>query len=177
MAETLSEPQKDVVTALERPRRIPPPTDSSAPRSWQSEHYKAVLRLIAANPYHAVRQKEVLAALEKVDKRNVVQVLLSLVLEKVGVKTAKNVTADEVLLSMVEYNVVSLRPYSDMAQDIPREAFFKMEWGVEEENDVVTMPSPAHLAAALLLEIKFQKQDEAEGKSAHALEGKTQANS
>ncbi|KAG7667052.1 hypothetical protein KSW81_000795 [Nannochloris sp. 'desiccata'] len=144
VAETLSEPQKDVATALERPRRIPPPTDSSAPRSWESEHYKAVLRLIAANPYHAVRQEDAEAALR-------------------GVGIDKNVTADEVLLSMVEYNVVSLRPYSDMARDIPREAFFKMEWGVEDEEDVVTMPSPAHLAAALLLETKFQKQDEAEG--------------
>ncbi|KAH7620539.1 hypothetical protein NADE_003156 [Nannochloris sp. 'desiccata'] len=158
VAETLSEPQKDVATALERPRRIPPPTDSSAPRSWESEHYKAVLRLIAANPYHAVRQEDAEAALR-------------------GVGIDKNVTADEVLLSMVEYNVVSLRPYSDMARDIPREAFFKMEWGVEDEEDVVTMPSPAHLAAALLLETKFQKQDEAEGKSAQDVEAKTQANS
>ena len=141
MAKTLSAPQKDVATALKCPEIIPPPTDSSAPRSWQSEHYKAVLRLIAANPYHAVRKEDAVAAL-------------------VGIP--ENVTGAEVLMSMVEYNVVSLRPYSDMAQDVPREAFFKEEWGVEEEEDVVTMPSPAHLAAVLLLETKFQKQDAAE---------------
>ena len=141
MAETLSEPQKDVTTALEDPEIIPPPTDSSAPRSWESGHYKAVLRLIAAIPYHAVHQKDAEAALR-------------------GVGIPENVTAAQVLLSMVEYNVVSLRPFSTMAEDIPREAFYKMEWGVEEEEDVVTMPSPAHLAAAVLLETKFRKQDE-----------------
>ena len=140
----MSEPQKGVATALERPEIIPPPTDSSAPRSWESKHYKSVLRLIAANPYHAVRQEDAEAALR-------------------GVGIDKNVTGAQVLLSMVEYNVVSLRPYSDMAKDIPREAFFRMEWGVEEEKDVVTMPSPAHLAAVLLLEKKFQKQDGANG--------------
>ena len=140
----MSQPQKGVATALERPEIIPPPTDSSAPRSWESKHYKSVLRLIAANPYHAVRQEDAEAALR-------------------GVGIDKNVTGAQVLLSMVEYNVVSLRPYSDMAKDIPREAFFRMEWGVEEEKDVVTMPSPAHLAAVLLLEKKFQKQDGANG--------------
>ena len=144
MRKILSEPQKGVATALERPEIIPPPTDSSAPRSWESKHYKSVLRLIAANPYHAVRQEDAEAALR-------------------GVGMDKNVTGAQVLLSMVEYNVVSLRPYSDMAKDIPREAFFRMEWGVEEEKDVVTMPSPAHLAAVLLLEKKFQKQDGANG--------------
>ena len=140
----MSQPQKGVATALERPEIIPPRTDSSAPRSWESKHYKSVLRLIAANPYHAVRQEDAEAALR-------------------GVGIDKNVTGAQVLLSMVEYNVVSLRPYSDMAKDIPREAFFRMEWGVEEEKDVVTMPSPAHLAAVLLLEKKFQKQDGANG--------------
>ncbi len=137
---------------MERPRRILPPVGSSAPRSWESKHYKAVLRLIAASPYHTVRQKDVEAALEKE-----------------GI--AKHVTADEVLLSMVEFNVVSLRPYSDMAKDIPREAYFKEVWDIEEEDSVVTMPSPAHLAACLLLETKFQKEDESQ-----AAEGKGQAN-
>ncbi|KAG7673341.1 hypothetical protein KSW81_006555 [Nannochloris sp. 'desiccata'] len=125
VAETLSEPQEDVTTALDFPETIPPPTDSTGPRIWGTEHYKAVLRLIAANPYHAVRRKEVLAALRDI-----------------GI--AENVTAADVLLSMVEFNVVSLRPYSIMAQDIPREAFFYEEWGVEEKDSVVTMRSPAH---------------------------------
>ena len=142
MAKTLSEPQEDVTTALERPESIPPPTDSTSPRIWEAKHYKAVLRLIAANPYHAVRRREVHAAL-------------------MDVKIPENVTADQVLLSMVEFNVLSLRPYSIMAHDIPKEAFYKNEWGVEVKDSVVTMRSAAHLAATLILETIFQKQDEA----------------
>ena len=149
----MSEPQKDVDKALKRPKRISPPVGSTGPRIWERKHYKAVLRLIAANPYHAVRQDDVEAALEKV-----------------GID--EHVTADEVLLSMVEFNVLSLRPYSKMAKDIPREAFFKEVWGIEEEDIVVTMPSPAHLAAVLKLEARFQKEDESQ-----AAEGKGQANS
>jgi hypothetical protein len=136
----LPEPRYGITTALERPELIPPPTESTGPRIWDAKHYKAALRLIAANPYHAVRQKDAEAALKKV-----------------GID--KNPTAAEVVQSMVEYNVLSLRPYSNMAQDIPKEAFFKEEWGVEKRDSVVTMPSPAHLAAVLELEEKFQKQD------------------
>ena len=130
MNHVLSEPQEDVGRALKRPETIAPPTGSSGPRIWEAKHYKSVLRLIAVNPYHAVRRKEVHAALDKVG-------------------AAENVSAAQVLLSMVEFNVLSLRPYSDMAKDIPREAFFKKVWGVEEKDSVVTMPSPAHLAAVL----------------------------
>lgn len=155
MAETLSEPQKDVATALECPEIIPPPTDSSASRSWESEHYKAVLRLIAANPYHAVRKEDAVAALK--DE---------------GIP--ENVTGAQVLLSMVEYNVVSLRPYSDMAQDIPKEAFFKQVGKKEKENDVVTMPSPAHLAAVLELDVELEEKQE-ESKTAQDTKGNRQA--
>ena len=146
--------------ALEYPELIDPPIGSTGPRLWGGKHYKAVLRLIAANPYHAVRRKEVHAALEKLD-----------------IKAVENVTAAQVLLSMVEFNVLCLRPYFKMAEDIPREAFFKKEWGVDVEDNVVTMPSPAHLAAALLVETMFQKQDEAAGKLVSAKEGNSQANS
>jgi hypothetical protein len=148
----LSEPQAEVNKALKRPELILPPVGSTGPRIWERNHYKTVLRLIAANPYHAVRRDDAEAALEKE-----------------GI--AKHVTAAQVLLSMVEFNVVSLRPYSDMAKDIPREAFFKEVWDIEEEDSVVTMPSPAHLAACLLLEKKFQKEDESQ-----AAQGKGQAN-
>ncbi|KAH7621237.1 hypothetical protein NADE_009283 [Nannochloris sp. 'desiccata'] len=151
VAKTLLKPQMDVAEALEFPELIDPPIGSTGPRIWEGKHYKTVLRLIAANPYHAVRRNEVHAALKDV-----------------GV--AENVTAAQVLLSMVEFNVLSLRPYSEMAEDIPREAFFKEEWGLEEGDNVVTMPSPAHLAAVLLLETKFQKQDAAERIRAQAEE-------
>ena len=153
MAKILSLPQMDVDTVLERPEVIDPPVGSTGPRIWEGKHYKAVLRLIANNPYHAVCRREVHAALEKV-----------------GID--KSVTAAKVLLSMVEFNIVSLRAYSMMSQDIPREAFLKVQWGEEMIDDVVTMPSPAHLAAVLQLETMFQKQDdEAERNCAQAVKG------
>ena len=62
-------------------------------------------------------------------------------------------TGMKVLNSMIEYNVLSVRPYSDMAKDIPREVFFRTvegEEGIEEQEDsVVMMPSRAHLLFAL----------------------------
>jgi hypothetical protein len=153
----LSKPQMAVTKALEFPELIRPPVGSDGPRIWEAKHYKAVLRLIASNPYHAVRRKEVRAALDKVG-------------------LPENVTAAQVLVSMVEFNVLTLRPYSEMAKDIPREAFFKEVWGVEEEDSVVTMPSPAHLAAVLKLEARFQKEDEAKRNLAQAEEIDKQAN-
>ena len=158
VAKTLLKPQMDVVEALEFPELIDPPIGSTGPRIWEGKHYKTVLRLIAANPYHAVRRNEVHAALDKVDKRNVVQVLLSWVLEKVGMRTVENVTAAQVLLSMVEFNVLALRPYSMMAKDIPREAFFKKVGRKEKQDNVVTMPSAAHLAAVLELDVELEEE-------------------
>ena len=157
MNDILSEPQKGVAKALKRPETLSPPIGSTGPRIWEAKHYKEVLRLIAASPYHAVRREDAEAALGKVG-------------------TGENVSAAQVLLSMIEFNVLSLRPYSDMAKDIPREAFFKEVWGVEEEDDVVTMPSAAHLAAVLIVEAKFQKEDQ-ESKSSQAAESKGQATS
>ncbi|KAG7668342.1 hypothetical protein KSW81_002231 [Nannochloris sp. 'desiccata'] len=131
---------------------------SDGPRIWERKHYKAVLRLIAANPYHVVRQEDAEAALEKVG----------------GIP--KKVTAAQVLLSMVEFNVLSLRPYSEMAEDIPREAFFKKVGRKEKQDNVVIMPSPAHLAAVLELEFELE-EEQVEIKSAQAVEGSSEANS
>ena len=110
-------------------------------RLWTSEDYQIAVGLISeAAPYYAVPRKVMAAELEK-DGR----------LSKQG---RGGVTGVKVLNSMIEYNVLSVRPYSDMAKDIPREVFFRMVKGdegvVEEEKDsVVVMPSPAHLFAAL----------------------------
>ena len=109
-------------------------------RLWTSEDYQIAVGLIAdAAPYYAVPQMLVWAELEK-DGR----------LSKQG---RGGVTGVKVLNSMIEYNVLSVRPYSDMAKDIPREVFFRM---VKRENgsrvvkdSVVVMPSPAHLFEAL----------------------------
>ena len=112
----------------------------SEARLWTSEDYQIAVGLIAdAAPYYAVPQIVMAAELEK-DGR----------LSKQG---RGGVDGLQVLLSMIEYNVLSVRPYSDMAKDIPREVFFRM---VKRENgsrvvkdSVVVMPSPAHLFEAL----------------------------
>jgi hypothetical protein len=137
VAKTLASPQKAVTKALEFPELIRPPLGSDGPRIWERKHYKAVLRLIATNPYHAVCRKEVHAALDKV-----------------GIP--ENVTAARVLESMVEFNVVSLRPYSDMAHDIPREAFLRKMEAKRRKTVWLTMPSPAHLAAVLELDVELE---------------------
>ena len=51
----------------------------------------------------------------------------------------KKFLASDVLLSMLEFNVVSLRSYSTMTEDIPREAFCEVVGSKEKEEDVVTM--------------------------------------
>ncbi|KAG7667029.1 hypothetical protein KSW81_000773 [Nannochloris sp. 'desiccata'] len=155
VVKTLLKPQMEVAEALERPETIDPPVGSDGSRLWEAKHYKAVLRLIAANPYHAVRQKDAEAALKDV---------------------GENVTAAQVLLSMVGFNVLSLRPYTEMAKDIPREAFFKKGRRKEKQDNVVTMPSPAHLAAVLELDVELE-EEQGEIKSEQAVEGSSEANS
>jgi hypothetical protein len=44
-----------------------------------------------------------------------------------------------------------------MAEDIPREAFFKKNGSKEKEDSVVIMPSPAHLAAVLKLDVELEE--------------------
>ena len=118
-----------------------PKSVGSEARLWTSEDYRIAVGLIAdAAPYYAVPQIVLAAELEK-DGR----------LSKQG---RGSVDGLQVLLSMIEYNVLSVRPYSYMAKYIPREVFFRMvegENGIKEEkNDsVVVMPSPAHLFEAL----------------------------
>ncbi|KAH7621231.1 hypothetical protein NADE_009277 [Nannochloris sp. 'desiccata'] len=49
---------------------------------------------------------------------------------------------DEIILSMVKYKLLALRPYSTLARDLPLEVF-----GIGEK-EVVTLPSPGHVWAA-----------------------------
>lgn len=46
---------------------------------------------------------------------------------------------------------MAVRPYSTLAVDIPRDAFGVESVNDAELDDVVTLPSPAHLHAAVLL--------------------------
>jgi hypothetical protein len=93
------------------------PTRSALP-AWTPAQYKTVLREIARADHHAV-----LAAQLRV---------------KVG---------EAVLLSMVEYNLVALRPRSELARDLPLEVF-----GPKPGAAVVRMPSPVELHYVLQLE-------------------------
>ena len=132
--EILQAPAEDVDTALFEPKTIAEP-DGVSSALWTGADYKTALRLIsAAAPYYAVSKKVLQAELEK-DKR----------LADAGL------TGAQVLLSMVEYEVLFIRSYSDMARDIPRAVFFREYKGNEVEGSVVMMPTPAHQCAALRL--------------------------
>ena len=109
----------------------------SEARLWTSEDYQIAVGLIAdAAPYYAVPQ-----------------LVMAAELQKDGRLLRRGVTGIKVLYSMIEYNVLSVRPYSGMARDIPREVFFRMIEGdeglVEAKDSLVVMPFPAHLFAAL----------------------------
>ena len=58
---------------------------------------------------------------------------------------------DEIILSMVKYNLLALRPYSTLARDLPLEVY-----GVGEE-EVVTLASPGHVWAAKRILIKRER--------------------
>ena len=101
---------------------------------YTREHYRTAVGLIAASPYHAVQKYVLQTELEKQYPN----------LKEFGLDGA------QVLESMIEYTVLSMRPYSDLAKDMPREVFIhKDEKGVEMMNRVVVMPTPVHLYTAL----------------------------
>ena len=109
----------------------------AGPAVWTADHYKAVVRLIVESEHHAVPRKKAVAALEPLLK----------------VPMPEGVDAYQILRSMVEWNVLNIRPYFGLAKDIPRQAFCPEGEKPEAVADhnlgrVVTMPSAAHLRAA-----------------------------
>ncbi len=91
---------------------------------WTGAQWKMVLEKIITAPHHAVLASEVKEALGNGD-------------EKLGSK---------ILLSMLKYNLLTLRPYSRLARDLPEEVYG------EKKAPVVTLHSAAHewCAKALL---------------------------
>lgn len=87
---------------------------------WNEDQWATVLQRLTTAPYHAVLRKELEKDLGKGDGK----------------------TGKQIILSMVKYNLMALRPYSTLARDLPREVY-----GVDEE-EVVTLPSPGHIWAA-----------------------------
>ena len=94
---------------------------------WTAAQWKMVLERITTSPYHAVLVSEIKKELGKGSDRGGD--------EKKGSK---------ILLSMVKYNLLALRPPSTLARDLPQEAYEND--GVNEA--VVTLPLPAHVWAA-----------------------------
>jgi hypothetical protein len=97
-----------------------PDPGASQPRKWTPDQFRSVLRLIARAPHHAVLERKVVAALGE--------------------------RGSQVLLSLVEHNLLALRPWSIMVRDLPREVY-EGEVGAR----VVTMPSPAELYCVLVM--------------------------
>ncbi len=125
MRQILSKAKFAVNKALRYPELLYPPVGSSVPRIWKGEDYLKVMGLINASPYHAITQTDAVIA--------------------VPINYNVPSTCAEVLMSMAEFNLFSLRPYSKMAKDISKDAFI-CRWG-QQTAYLVTMPSPAHLAA------------------------------
>lgn len=108
----------------------------AGPALWTADHYKAVVPLIVKSDYYAVPVQKAVAALNCLP----VQVM------------PKGVSAHKILLSMVEWNVLNMRPYFELAKDIPKQAFCPEGEKPEAVPDyrlgrVITMPSAAHLVA------------------------------
>ena len=64
-------------------------------------------------------------------------VLVSELEKELGEENGSNI-----LLSMVKYDLLALRPFSTLAHDLPREVYGN------SMGDVVTLPSPARVWAA-----------------------------
>jgi len=89
---------------------------------WTDDQWRMVLERITTASHHAVLASELKKELGKGS-------------EKKG---------SEVLLSMVKYNLLALRPPSTLARDLPQEVY----GAGKKETTVVTLPSPAHVWAA-----------------------------
>lgn len=94
------------------------PGGRASPPAWTADQYKAVLRAIVHSKHHAV--------------------LFSTLESSVG---------DAALDSMVGYNLITRRPYSPLARDLPLEVF-----GERASGFVATMRSPAALYCAKEME-------------------------
>ncbi|KAH7615646.1 hypothetical protein NADE_007554 [Nannochloris sp. 'desiccata'] len=87
---------------------------------WTEGQWATVLERLTTAPHHSVLRNE---------------------LEK-DVGNGDGKTGKQIILSMVEYNLLALRPYSTLARDLPLEVY-----GVGEK-EVMTLPSPSHVWAA-----------------------------
>ena len=90
---------------------------------WTEKQWELVLQEIVKAPHHAVVRNELVTTLEELVP---------------GARSGK-----AVLLSMVEYNLLALRPPSELARDLPPDVY-----GDDELDMVVTLQLPVHVWAA-----------------------------
>ena len=137
--ESIEEQSREAIQRGFRPSVIP--KHEVAPL-WTKEQWKLVLECISAAPHHAVLRSKVVTELNK---------------QRSWWPWQKKVSGETVLLSMEQYNLLTVRPPSFLARDIPEEAYKSMYGGKEE---VVTMRLPGHAAAAkdLLAEMNAEKK-------------------
>jgi len=89
---------------------------------WTKGQWRMVLERITSAPHHAV--------------------LASKVKEELGKGSEKR--GSKILLSMVKYNLLALRPSSTLARDLPQDVY----GSGKKKTTVVTLPLPAHIWAA-----------------------------
>ncbi|KAG7674369.1 hypothetical protein KSW81_000028 [Nannochloris sp. 'desiccata'] len=106
---------------------------------WTDVQWRMVLERITTSPQHAVLASELKEELGKGS-------------EKKG---------SEILLSMVKYNLLALRPPSTLARDLPQEVY----GSGKKKTTVVTLPLPAHVWAAevVLEDLKDKEKDKDSG--------------
>ena len=87
---------------------------------WTRDQWALVLERITTAPHHAVLMDDLQQQLGEKDEER----------------------GEEILMSMVKYNLLALRPYSTLPRDLPREVYG------EDKEMVVTLPLPVHVLAA-----------------------------
>ena len=107
------------------PKRYEPP-------DWAKDQWATAVQRLTTAQHHAVLRNELAKELGKGDDQR----------------------GDEIILSMVKYNLLALRPYSPLARDLPREVFG------DEEEEVVTLPSAGHTWAAKRILLKRKRDAE-----------------
>ena len=132
------------------------PKRSSVLPDWNKGQWEKVLQRLLTAPSHAVLFRELAAELGDGD------------------------VGETALMSMVEFNLLTLRPASKLAHDLPQEVFVvKKEVALEEQTEkvvkqkgeVVTLPSPAHVYAAKLHIAKLRKKKFSNKKNKKKVEG------
>ncbi|KAG7674661.1 hypothetical protein KSW81_000305 [Nannochloris sp. 'desiccata'] len=122
----INDPSEPIAVPGFKPKVIPKRDELP---DWFEDQWAMVLQRLTTAPHHAVLRNELAKNLGKGDEER----------------------GDEIILSMVKYNLLALRSYSTLARDLPREVY-----GVEEE-EVVTLPSAGHTWAAKRILLKRKR--------------------